>query len=173
MLNLYHGAPENMKGNELIPLNKMKVSYPELYALHIAKYEGREEILERRIPLLNCLWNDVVQFLPLHPRKVFELQVELGLIPEMPPYKFFEIDPKLLNSEKAVVFFKSAPGEDNVEVRWLRDVDLATIQEVPQATVNYYKSLVGTGELPFNYQFVPHIVYMDKVDVSGAQVIDI
>lgn len=170
---VYHGVPENMEGNELIPLNQMKESYPELYALHLTKYEGREEILERRIPLLNCLWNDVIQFLPLHPRKVFELQVELGLISEVPPYKFFAIDPKLFNPEKAVVFFKSAPGEENVEIRWLRDVDLAEIQEIPQATIDYYKSLVGSRELPFNYQFVPHVVYAGSIDVSGSQIITI
>lgn len=173
MYYIYHGVPEDMEGNELIPLNKMRDSHPELYALHIAKYKGREEILERRIPLLNCLWNDVVQLLPLHPRKVFELQADLGLIPKIPKYKFFEIDPKLLDTEKAVVFFKSAPGEENTEVKWLRDVDLATIREVPQATVDYYKSLVDTGELPFNYQFVPHIVYRSNVDVSKVSIITI
>lgn len=168
---VYHGAPENMEGKELMPLNKMRDAYPELYALHAAKYKGREEILERRIPLLDCRWNDVIQFLPLHPRKIFELQVKLGLIPEVYPYKFFEIDPKLFDPEKTVVFFKSAPGEENIEVKWLSEVDLATTQEIPQATLDYYKSLVGTGELPFNYQFVPHIVYMGTVDISGVQII--
>ncbi len=173
MQYVYHGAPEQMEGNELIPLNQMKDTHPELHALHIAKYKGREEILERRIPLLGCLWNDVVQFLPLHPKKVFELQVEFGLIPQVPPYKFFEIDPKSFDSEKAVVFFRSVPGEENVEVKWLRDVDLAMIQEVPQATMDYYQTLVGTGELPFNYQFIPHILYMGTVDISGSQIVTI
>lgn len=170
---VYHGAPEQMVGHELIPLNQMKDTHPELYELHVSKYEGREVILQRTIPLLNCLWNDVVQFLPLHPKKVFDLQLQLGLIPEVPPYKFFEIDSNSFDPEKAVVFFKSAPGEENVTVKWLKDADLATIQEIPQATVDYYKTLVGTGELPFNYQFIPHIVYKGTVDVSGTQIITI
>jgi hypothetical protein len=170
---VYHGAPEQMVGRELIPLNQMRDTHPELYALHRAKYEGREEILERQIPLLDCLWNDVLQFLPLHPAKVFKLQVELGLIPKVPSYKFFEIDPSLFDSEKAVIFFKSAPGEENVEVKWFKDVDLAAIQEIPQATVDYYKTLVGSGELPFNYQFIPHIVYKGSIDVSKTQIISI
>ncbi len=173
MLNVYHGAPEKMKGNKLIPLNKIKTIYPQLYEFHMAKYKGREEILERKISLLNCLWNEVIQFLPLHPRKVFELQLELGLISEVYPWKFFEIDPKVFDPKKAVVFFKSAPGEENVEVEWLSDFDLATIQEVPQATIDYYKSLIGTGELPFNYQFVPHILYQGSVDISQSPVISL
>lgn len=171
MSYIYHGAPQNMEGNELMPLNELKVHHPRLYNLHIAKYDSRKNILKRRIPLLNCLWNDVVQFLPLHPKKVFQLQTELGLIPKVPSYKFFEIDIKLLDPKKTAVFFKSTPGEKNVEVKWLSDVDLATIQEIPPATINYYKSLVGSGELPFNYQFIPHIMYMGIVDVAQAKII--
>lgn len=173
MYSVFHGAPDQMIGNNLMPLNQMKDTYHDLYALHIAKYDGREEILRRRIPLLDCLWNDVVQFLPLYPAKIFKLQVELGLIAEAPHYKFFEIDPSIFDPAKAVVFFKSIPGEENVQVKWLKDVDLATIQEVPEATINYYRTLIGTGELPFNYQFVPHILYMGNVDISGSRIVTI
>jgi hypothetical protein len=76
---IYHALPEQMIGNELIPLNQMRPSYPELSEKYLQKYKGREEILDRKIPLLDCLWNDVVQFLPVHPQKVFELQMELGV----------------------------------------------------------------------------------------------
>ena len=162
-----------MEGNTLLPLNDMQSSHPELYKLHRAKYEGREEVMKRQIPLLGCLWNDVVQFLPVHPSKVFELQVELGLIPEVPSYKFFEIEADCLDPDKTVVYFKTAPGEENTEVKWLRDVDFAQLQEIPQATVDYYKSLVGTGELPFNYQFIPHVLYQGSVDVSKAPIISL
>ena len=169
----YHGAPKQMVGHKLVPLNQMRDTHPDLYALHRAKYKRREEVLERQIPLLDCLWNDVIQFLPLHPSKIFKLQLELGLISELPSYKFFEINTSLFDSNKAVVFFKSAPGEENIEVKWLKDVDLTAIQEIPQATVDYYKTLAGTGELPFNYQFIPHIVYKGSIDVSKMQIISI
>ena len=167
----YHGAPDQMIGHKLMPLNQMRDTYPELYSLHRAKYEGREEILERRIPLLDCLWNDVVQLLPLDPTTVFTLQVKLGLIPKMPSYKFFEIDPSSFESEKAVVFFKTTPGDENVEVKWLKDVDLSAIQDIPRATLDYYKTLIGTGELPFNYQFIPHVLYMGSIDVSASRIV--
>jgi len=111
--------------------------------------------------------------LPFHPRKIFELQVAMKLIPELPHYKFFEIDLSLLNPTRTVVFFKDKPGEENVVVKWLADVDFNAIQEIPQATIEYYKTLVGTGELPFNYQFVPHIVHMGNVDVSNSEIISL
>lgn len=111
--------------------------------------------------------------MPLHPQKVFELQAQLGIISEVPPYKFFEIEMSLLDPRKTVVFFKDAPGEENVNVKWLSDVDFASLQEIPPATITYYKTLVGTGELPFNYQFIPHIFHMGNVGVASAQVITI
>lgn len=162
-----------MKGTELIPLNKMLEVDPELRAKYLEKYKGREEILERKLPLLDCLWNDVVQLLPLHPRQLFELQKELGLITEIPDYKYYQINTSTLDPSQTVVYFKTAPGEENVTVQWLEDVNLDDLQTVPPATIDYYKSMVGTGEPVFNYQFVPHIIYKGTVDVSSAKIISL
>jgi hypothetical protein len=171
MQYIYHGVPEKMEGNTLMPLNLMPNFLDEIYEKNIKKYEGREEILERRIPLLDRLWNDVLQFLPFDPIKVFELQVSLGLISKMPHYRFYKIPLGQLDVQKTAVFFKTAPGEENTEVKWLEDVDFANVQDVPLATVNYYKTLIGTGVLPFNYQFIPHVLYAGTVDISGLQII--
>lgn len=167
----YHGIPEDMKGRELIPLNKMLEVDPDLRAKYLEKYKGREEILERKIPLLDCLWNNVVQLLPLHPRQLFELQKELGLIAEIPDYSYYQLDTNALDPLQAVVYFKTAPGEENVTVKWLKDVQLEELQSIPEATRKYYESMVGTGEPVFNYQFVPHIIYKGAIDVSSTQVI--
>lgn len=171
MTYLYHGVPEKMEGTQLIPLNEMFKSHTDLYEQYMDKYKGREEILERRIPLLDCLWNDVVQLLPLHPRALFELQQKLGLIEEIPNYEYFQVDSGKLESDKTVVYFKTAPGEEHVTVKWLKDVDLDELQTIPPATVQYYESLVGKNEPVFNYQFVPHIVYKGNVTVSKSETI--
>lgn len=168
---IYHHLPEPMVGTQLIPLNKMPNSMSETRDKNLGKYKGRDELLERNIPLLNCLWNDVVQFIPVHPQKIFQLQQELGLIPNVPPYNFYEIDLKSLDSKKTVIFFMKGPGEENIEVKWLSEINLTSITEIPQATIEYYKSLVGTGELPFNYQFIPHILHQGSVDISGVKII--
>ena len=169
----YHGIPEDMKGSELIPLNKMLEVDPELRAQYLEKYKGREEVLERKILLLDCLWNDVVQLLPLHPRQLFELQKELDLIKEIPDYRYYRINIDALDPLQTVVYFKTAPGEENVTVKWLRDVQLEELHGIPEATRKYYESMVGTDEPVFNYQFVPHIIYKGTVDVSSAQVINL
>lgn len=138
---------------------------------HQKKYAGRPEMLKKKIQLLDCLWNDVVQLLPLHPKKVFEQQKQFGLIPDVPPYKFYQIDPAQLDPKKTVIYFKTAAGEENSYTRWLSEVNLGTIQGLPPATIEYYRSLIGSGELPFNYQFIPHVMHQGKIDVSGAEII--
>lgn len=170
---IYYNVPEPMIGTKLIPLNDMDKSMDETRLKNLQKYKGREEILERQVPLLNCAWNDVLQFVPLDPKKVFELQVEMGFIPEIPHYTFYKIDVSTLDPDKTAVFFKTAPGEQNITVKCLRDVDFASLQDIPEATINYYKSIVDTGDLPFNYQFIPHILYKDALDISGTEIVTI
>ncbi len=169
MTYLYHGVPEDMKGHELMPLNKMFETDHELHKKYLEKYKGREEILERRIPLLDCLWNDVVQLLPLHPRKLFELQKKLGIVHGIPDYKYFEIDLAKLDPKRTVVYFKTAPGEEDVTVKWISDVNLDELQDIPPATIDYYKGMMGKNEPVFNYQFVPHVVYMGTIDVAESK----
>lgn len=173
MTFLYHGVPEDMQGTVLMPLTLMLEKDPELYAKYLQKYEGREEVVERRIPLLNCPWNDVVQLLPFHPRKLFELQKQLGVIKSIPDYRYFAIDSSQLDSSRTVVFFKTSPGEENVTMKWLSEVNLLELQDIPPATVHYYESMVGKAQPVFNYQFVPHIVYRGTIDISSSPVIDI
>lgn len=171
MFYIYHNVPEEMVGTKLMPLTEMVKLRPDLSDKYTEKYKGREEIMERRVPLLDCSWTEVVQFLPFHPSKAFGLQVEMGILPEMPHYTFYEIPLELLDPKLTAVFFKTAPGEENVEVKMLEDVDFSSIQDMPDETKAYYQSLVGTGELPFNYQFVPHVLYKGTLDISGVKTI--
>lgn len=173
MAFLYHGKPEEMVGTSLIPLSKMIIKRHDLYSKYLEKYKGREAVVERQIPLLDCSWNDVVQLLPLHPRKLFELQYQLGLIDRIPDYQYFEIDPAKLDINNTIVYFKSAPGDQNVTVKWFNEVELDNLQDVPAETAAYYKNMVGTGEPVFNYQFVPHILYRGSIDISEARIINL
>ena len=50
----------------------MKDQHPAVYEEHVKKYKGRERLLRREIPLLNCLWNDVLHISPIHPQLVMD-----------------------------------------------------------------------------------------------------
>lgn len=171
MYYVYHNVPDPMVGTKLMPLNKMQGEMASTRAKNLKKYEGREEILEQKIPLLDCLWNDVVQALPFDPAKAFQAQKDMGIIPEIPHYTFYKIPLGQLDPSKTVIFFKTAPGDENSQAKWLKDVDFASIQEMPKETIEYYKTTIGSGELPFNYQFAPHVVYMGEIDISNVEII--
>lgn len=63
---VYHFKRKNMVGSKLIPLNKLKNIYPDIYKEHVKKYVGREKLLTKNIPLLDCLWNDVLHLSPIN-----------------------------------------------------------------------------------------------------------
>jgi hypothetical protein len=42
---------------------------PEIWREEVRKYAGGEGLMEERIPLLDCKWNDVVHLFPFIPQK--------------------------------------------------------------------------------------------------------
>lgn len=162
-----------MQGDRLLPLSELFLKDPTLHKKYLAKYAGKEEVMERQIPLLDCGWNEVIQLLPLDPRQLFELQKQLGLIAEIPNYRYFKINPSILVTDNTVVYFKTAPGDENVTVKWLSDIRLEDLQTVPDATERYYETMRSTGEPVFNYQFAPHILYRGSIDISSVEVMSL
>lgn len=79
---IYHMVPNQMVGDKLIPLNSLKTTYPYLYEKYTKKYldhPERSKLLQRCIPRLNCLWNDVIHLLPIHPHYNFNTLSNLGI----------------------------------------------------------------------------------------------
>jgi broad-specificity NMP kinase len=71
---------EGFVGNTLYPLNQMKEmeNYQNIYRVAIKKYEGRKTIMKTHITVLNCLWNDVIFLMPLHPHLMYRKLKEIG-----------------------------------------------------------------------------------------------
>ena len=78
---LYHKVSANMDGAVLHPLSTLKETHPELYVAHVAKYNGREHVMEQFIPTLGAKWNDVLHFTPIHPEELKKALVEAGMEP--------------------------------------------------------------------------------------------
>lgn len=89
---IYHRIPEQLIGSTLRPLNLLREGAPDLHARYLQKYEGRESALRQRIPGLDCLWNDVIHFSPVHPFKIVEALVEAELPHQ--PSRWFEVEPE-------------------------------------------------------------------------------
>ncbi len=172
---LYHKIPKNFSGNILYPLNQLKNIYPEIYEQQFAKYKGREFITEAKIPILDCLWNDVLHFSPVHPEEVFK---ELKKYDEKDwKPKYYKIPADLLEKENTVVYLFNGDGKgvksDLDSFKEYNPDDVCNYTELPQETKDYYKEAYESGKAPLLYHKVPHILYKGTIIIDDLEVIEI
>jgi hypothetical protein len=167
-------VPKDLRGNILYPLNTLKENHPDLYDNYIKKYEGRAEILDRRIEKLNCKWNDVLHCSALNPNIVIEALRNLGKDAHL---KFFEIDAHKLEPENTLVYLYSPrefgtlpPQSDFIEYK---PEEVEKYAYLPDETIEYYKKTLEAGKNPLGFHLVPHILYKGNIDISDAKVISV
>jgi hypothetical protein len=161
-----------MKGDILYPLNEMKNVYPDIYKNAISKYAGREHILQDVIPVLNCLWNDVLHFSPVHPSKIKSAFLELGK--EFVGQDYFEIPPEMLSPEKTIIYLNGELSKTDPR-NWLSydPALVAQYSEMPELTKEYYKEKFAKNEQPLLYAKIPHILYHGSIDTKKVNRIKI
>lgn len=172
---LYHMVPSDQVGITLHPLNQLKDTQPELYAKKVQKYEGREHVRERQIPILNCRWNDVLHLSPIPPT---DLQAALRAAGHSGVARFFyQIDPTQLESEKAVVYLYKNTGTvrapNHNEFVPFAVQDLQYYATIPDATKSYFAQETAAGRKPLLFHGIPHILYHGTIDVSNTTVISV
>ena len=172
---IYHLRPEPMVGHELIPLNQME-SDGHLYKTHAKKYVGRESLMNEVIPLLNCKWNDVVQFSALDPQVIVDelkrLEPDLKLLRTQ--YYKVHID-QIINIYDSVIFDRKVPRMkndftiDDSEVFTL-DRNYKELHSVPLATINCWEKAKKEGGKLLWFPFIPHILVKGRIDTSDFEV---
>lgn len=171
---LYHWVPKDMKGEILYPLNVLKEKYPELYVLKSAKYTGRGELLEQVVPVLDCLWNDVIHLSAVHPKIVREALVEAGSKKDF-KMTCYQIDPHLLDSEKTIVYLYSHSDDFEIKNEDFVKFDPNKIGEyssLPQDTKDYYKEMFDKNIKPLVFHRVVHILYKGELNVKDFPVVE-
>lgn len=176
MAYLYHSVPKNLKGNILYPLNVLKQKHPDIYEQQVSKYAGREQLLKHRIPILDCLWNDVLHFPSVNPREIKQALIEGGGNPDI-IMRYYQVDPKLIPRENAIVYLyahadiKDKLNETNF-VSYNPD-EAAKYSSMPQATKDYYREIIGNGGRPLLYHRIPHILYKGTLDISDVTIVSV
>ena len=176
----YHLIPEPFIGSKLIPLNNMDRD-SELYQSHSKKYVGRESLTEQLIPILNCKWNDVVQFSALNPQHIInELQ---SIEPEFKVHRLrcFKVSvEEVEGTYEGVVFNRSKSrkkGDFSVsskEVELLNSKNYKEIHSVPKETLEYWNKVKETGDGKYLwFPYVPHIFLKGAVDTTNFEIIDL
>jgi hypothetical protein len=156
-----------MRGGTLYPLNALRAAYPELYEEERRKYDGREQLLELRIPVLDVLWNDALHLAPIHPSRLAAAWRTVGLSSPAWEREFFEIPVARIDAKRAVWFTSGALPLDDVT-----PFDPARYRELTEPPAPYHEYLVdykerGRRARPFAY--VPHVLVAAPVDVAGLR----
>lgn len=176
MTYLYHRASKNLKGNTLYPLNNLKEIYPEIYEQEIKKYTGREFVTQYRIPILNCLWNDVLHFSAVHPEEIKQAIIDAGGDKNV-TINSFEVDPDLITPGNAIVYLYTQTKvnfnpDENSFVKFLPE-ETKKYSIMPEATKNYYKEMISEGKRPLLYHRIPHILYKGTLNVNDLNHISV
>ncbi|MNI08148.1 hypothetical protein D3C73_611720 [compost metagenome] len=169
-----------MIGTKLMHLNVLKETNPELYEQYISKYKpNRLIILERLVPKLNCLWNDVIHFLPIHPNLVYRGLVESGGKPASHRF-YYKIPIATVNDEATIALYRYSKENfkgifddvDSSEIELLDIQGYRELDRLPEDTIDYYREQIRLGNKFGVYHFVPHIFIKGEVDIEHVEIID-
>lgn len=168
MFYLYHRVPKDMQGSVLYPLNQLKALHPEQYTSAAAKYVGREKLMQFEIPQLRCLWNDVIHLSPVHPS---DIKNALGSAFRPRGFRFYVIDPVILNPEKTIVYL-SDEGKSGIKNFVQFNVEsLPEYSKFPERTQRHYDDFIAKGKQPLLFDGIPHILYKGSIEVTDLKIV--
>jgi hypothetical protein len=172
---VYHLVPKQVHGNRLYPLNRLREVAPAIAARALQKYEGREALLKRVVPPLNCLWNDVLMFCPVHPRHIMETFREEGY--DVPPKRWYEIPLSRLEPACTAVYFSGigSPGDfslDDQAFAILSDVEFEPLTRLPDTLREHIQMARSEKRTPFMFVGVPHILCRGTLSLDGISVVE-
>ncbi len=164
-----------MHGSVLHPLNTLKDTHPDLYLAKTEKYKDRQHVMQKFIPTLECVWNDVLHLTAVHPAELKKVLIESGMKPG--EAKFYQIDPTLLDPKLTTVYlFKEKTEEGDMKPENFTDYDPTNLELhsiIPHATKEYYKDMVRKGQRPMTFVGIPHILHKGSIDISDLPVITV
>ncbi len=169
MSYVYLHVPPNMLGSLLYPMNKLADINKDVYRLYKAGYVGREHLLERKIPYLDCLWNDVLHCSPVHPRQIIIALEEAG-ITHIPQNEYFEIDTVAsIDINIAVIFYRNSDKFGDVRFEPASNANWDQVNIIPPITLKHYNDVAKTGESLFPYHGIPHFLYEGTIETKNLR----
>lgn len=180
---VYHRRMDIFIGDWLVSLNMMPFmdGYSKIYEKAISKYQGRERLLQRVIPTLNCLWNDVIFLSPLHPNIQYKEHKRIGFTPRS--VKFFKIPIEVLEDKRVTVWkwlsYKKYSSDDPIResIYSYCAFDFSRYQELdelPNDTKEFYIQSFDPANPTvyprFTWYRIPHILCQDPIDLTDERI---
>jgi hypothetical protein len=170
-----------MFGNILYPLNSLREINKETYEFHTSKYLGREILMEQKIPVLNCLWNDVLHCSPIDLRLIYKALIKAGHH-KVRNIEFFKIPIELLKSIKFVKYKFDREFYDREKKAYVlktKNIEPLTIDsyrelnELPDKTIEWYKWCAENNRgIPLLFRYIPHIFIKGNIPIEEVDVCD-
>ena len=180
MARLYHLLPDDLRGDVLHPLNRLEDLHPDVHARHVRKYRGREVLQERRVPELDCLWNDVLHLSPVHPALIRDAKLSLGLGWPKGGRAVVAIDPERhgLSADNTVVWLSPAreKGDFRASAEDYAPYSAAFVEastHLPERTLDHFRSAKANGHPTFLFVGIPHILHRGSINLRNADVIQV
>lgn len=176
---VYHFRPAGMSGEILMPLNVLKTELPTIYEEQVKKYKGREFLLQEKIPILDCLWNDVLHISPINPQLIIDTWRAAGIydyakIPQS--INVFKIPVELLSEETTLCFqtfnYDYEKNDPSLDKYWNFKVSEYTEQtKVDDKQLEIWIRDRENGRRFFWYSHTMHILARQKIDTKSCELI--
>ncbi|HEY4499177.1 MAG TPA: hypothetical protein VJH94_03895 [Candidatus Paceibacterota bacterium] len=164
-----------MEGTILYPLNVVREKFPDAYAKHVVKYKDREHLLTTNVPILNCLWNDVLHFTAVPPTTLFANLQGVGYDAKGLVWKrWYKIPIPLLDKIKTVTCLYRRDVSLIPDARSFEPFELMRMEEyrtVPPETITYYREQFARGKQPLFFHRIPHILYQGTMETKELEII--
>ena len=163
---LYHRAVRDMRGDELLPLNRLRDVHPDIYEREAEKYAGREQLRREKVLALDCQWGDVLFFSPVHPAQLLDTVREGGR--EVPPVRFWALNAAKLEPQRACIkFVRPWPGgaytpPTPADYLSYTPEHLAQVCQPSEMTLTRLQALPPDSPLIL-WMDVPHVLYRGTV----------
>jgi hypothetical protein len=175
---LYHRARTGLVGTILYPLNQLADRFPEIHRKRQDEYRGRLDITRMRVPILDCLWGDVLFLSPIHPKKICKLRTDTGY-PRV-TRTYFEVDPDQcgITAENSVIFRHEVFQPEQMVlaksdfVPFDREL-IGEYSEIPAKSIAYYRDSFSQGKRPLVYLYMPQVLYMGVLSFDDLPVIEV
>lgn len=171
MMYLYHRVPtKDLCGNEIIPLNTLKVIRPDLFEEYMKKYSKRMSVPSQRIIPLDCLWNDVIFLSAVHPQDLLAAVRSLGRNPSRT--KFYKIPVNTLDPARMAVWKFESYDKGAEEFVPFTEDSIVKFSKVPNKAIEYWKSRPKNETLML-FGYIPHFLFKGRINISTAEIIEV
>lgn len=153
-----------------MPLNTLRLRYPDLHERHSRKYAGDPAGMTQWVPSLDCEWGDVVFLSPVHPAPLFDALRRAGRrSPRAEPWRLAaeHLDParttiRLMRAGAGGHYPDPADEDDYLP---FTTANLRAVSRVTVAAIERLEHLrPGDPWLP--WVDVPHVLHRGEIPVD-------